>query len=46
MGFICSQRLISKCYIIDMPRGLKKDKMGDFYSGVEELKNGCAFVTT
>ena len=43
MGFISSQRLISKCYIIDMPRGLKKDKMGDFYSGVEELKNGCAF---
>jgi len=30
----------SKAYIIDMPRGMKKDKLGDFYSGIESLKNG------
>jgi hypothetical protein len=29
-----------KVYLIDMPRGLKKDKMGEFYSGLESLKNG------
>lgn len=30
-------------YIIDMPRGMKKDKLGDFYSGVEVIKNGVAY---
>jgi len=29
-----------KCYIIDMPRSMKKDKLGDFYAGIEVLKNG------
>lgn len=29
-----------KCYIIDMPRALKKDKLSEFYSGLECLKNG------
>lgn len=33
----------SKCYLIDMPRGLKKDKLGEFYSGIECLKNGMAY---
>lgn len=28
------------CYMIDMPRGMKKDKLGEFYSGLETLKNG------
>ena len=28
------------CYLIDMPRALKKDKLSEFYSGVECLKNG------
>lgn len=28
----------SKCYLIDMPRGLKKDKLGEFYSGIECLR--------
>lgn len=32
-----------KCYLIDMPRGLKKDKLGDFYAGLESLKNGVCY---
>lgn len=32
-----------KCYIIDMPRALKKDKMSEFYSGLECLKNGVVW---
>lgn len=32
-----------KCYFIDMPRGMKKDRLGDFYSGLESLKNGVAY---
>jgi hypothetical protein len=32
-----------KAYLIDMPRGLKKGKLTDFYSGVEFLKNGITF---
>lgn len=31
------------CYLIDMPRAMKKDKLGEFYSGVECLKNGVAY---
>lgn len=31
------------CYLIDMPRGMKKDKLGEFYSGLETLKNGVAY---
>lgn len=33
------------CYIIDMPRGMKKDKMSEFYSGIEILKNGVTWDT-
>jgi len=29
-----------KVYLIDMPRALKKDKLSQFYSGLECLKNG------
>lgn len=36
-------RPIKRCYLIDMPRGMKKDKLGDFYSGVEVIKNGVAY---
>lgn len=36
-------RPIKKCYIVDMPRGMKKDKLGDFYSGIEVIKNGVAY---
>lgn len=34
---------IAKAYLIDMPRAMKKDKLGDFYSGLEALKNGIAY---
>lgn len=36
-------RPIRKIYIIDMPRGMKKDKLADFYSGIEVIKNGVAY---
>lgn len=32
-----------KAYIIDMPRAMKKDKLSEFYSGLEALKNGVAY---
>lgn len=31
------------CYLIDMPRGMKKDKLAEFYSGIEVLKNGVTW---
>jgi hypothetical protein len=34
---------IKKCYIFDMPRGMKKDKLADFYAGIEVIKNGVAY---
>lgn len=40
--WVCT-RPVKKCYIIDMPRGMKKDKLGDFYSGIEVIKNGVAY---
>ena len=40
--WVCS-RPIKKVYIVDMPRGMKKDKLGDFYSGIEVIKNGVAY---
>lgn len=36
-------RPIKGCYIVDMPRGMKKDKLADFYSGIEVIKNGVAY---
>ena len=36
-------RPTKQCYIFDMPRGLKKDNLGDFYSGIEVIKNVVAF---
>lgn len=36
-------RPTKKAYIVDMPRGMKKDKLADFYSGIEIIKNGVAF---
>lgn len=39
----CYGRPTKKCYIFDMPRGLKKDNLGDFYSGIEVIKNGVAY---
>ncbi len=32
-----------KMYIFDMPRGMKKDKLADFYAGIETIKNGFAY---
>lgn len=40
--WVC-KRPKKKCYIIDMPRGMKKDRLGDFYSGIEVIKNGVAY---
>lgn len=34
---------ISQAYIIDMPRALKKDKLGGFYSAIETIKDGYAY---
>ena len=33
----------SRGYIIDMPRALKKDKLGGFYSAIESVKDGYAY---
>ncbi len=40
--WVCS-RPIKQCYIFDLPRGMKKDKLGDLYSGIEVIKNGVAY---
>jgi len=40
--WVCS-RPIKPSYIFDMPRGMKKDRLGDFYSGIEVIKNGVAY---
>lgn len=32
-----------RCYLFDLPRGMKKDKLGDLYSGIEVIKNGVCF---
>lgn len=29
-----------KAYVVDLPRGMKKDKLGEFYAGLECVKNG------
>ncbi len=36
-------RPVKKAYIVDMPRAMKKDRLGDFYSGIEVIKNGVAY---
>ena len=38
-----ASRPIKRCYLVDMPRGMKKDRLGDFYSGIEIIKNGVAY---
>jgi hypothetical protein len=42
MAFVMSFK-IYPAYLIDMPRGMKKDKLGEFYSGIESIKNGLAY---
>ena len=32
-----------KCYVVDMPRAMKKEKLAGFYSGLEALKNGIMY---
>lgn len=32
-----------KAYFFDLPRGMKKDKLGDLYAGIEIIKNGVCF---
>jgi len=32
-----------KCYLVDMPRGMKKEKLHSFYCGLEALKNGVMY---
>lgn len=32
-----------KCYLVDMPRAMKKEKLAAFYSGLESLKNGVMY---
>lgn len=44
MQYVCSFSA-SKMYIIDMPRALKKEKMGQFFAAIESLKGGYAYDT-
>eukprot|EP00854_Cymbomonas_tetramitiformis_P032118 gene32118-40619_t len=37
---LCMSIPAYKCYLVDMPRGMKKDKLAELYSGLECLKNG------
>lgn len=30
-------------YLVDLPRAMKKDKLSEFYSGLESLKNGTTY---
>lgn len=39
----CMSIAAQKCYMIDMPRAMKKDKLADFFSGIECLKNGVMY---
>ena len=40
--WVCT-RPKKKMYLVDMPRGMKKDKLGDFYAGIEVIKNGVCY---
>ena len=31
------------CYLVDMPRGMRKDRLASFYAGLESLKNGVMY---
>lgn len=31
------------CYMVDMPKGMRKEKMHQFFSGIEYLKNGITY---
>lgn len=36
---------IQKLYFIDMPRAINKNKLAEFYAGIEDIKNGFCFDT-
>ena len=42
MRIICDMPT-SRCYLFDMPRAMKKDKLGQLYTAIEEVKSGYAF---
>lgn len=37
---VCMRVPKCDCYVVNMPRGMKKDKLAELYSGLECLKNG------
>lgn len=39
----CMGIAAQKCYLVDMPRAMKKDKLAGFYAGLEALKNGVMY---
>ena len=43
LQFVSSCCFGKKCYMIDMPRGMKKERLSGFYSGIEVLKNGRVY---
>lgn len=42
MACVMDQK-ISTAHLVDMPRAVKKDRLGEFYSGNESLKNGLEY---
>lgn len=40
---VCMSISAKKCYIVDMPRAMKKDKLAGFFAGLEALKNGVMY---
>lgn len=42
LGIVCGVPT-STMYLIDMPKAIKKDKLGGLYSGIESIKSGFAF---
>lgn len=42
LGIVCNLPT-SPMYLIDMPKAIKKDKLGGLYSGIESIKSGFAF---
>lgn len=39
----CMSQPPAKAYLVDMPRALKKEKLHQFWSGIEQLKNGYLY---
>ena len=45
MRMICDTPT-SKCYLIDIPRSIEKDKLYGMFSAIEEIKGGYAWIVT